>query len=125
MKSNTAKLQKQADTLMQEVGKLKYPKSLVSGLPTQVMHHYVPKSVSSGLRYDWDNLIPLTNGEHCRLHQSPDPDIENKILFKKGGEKWYQQLRFRGNQYHKVNVQMYRDIIARLETEKADLLSQL
>ena len=63
MKNNTSKLQKQADTLMQEVGKLKYPKSLVSGLPTQVMHHYVPKSVSSGLRYDWDNLIPLTNGE--------------------------------------------------------------
>lgn len=124
-KSNTSKLQKECDRLMQEVGKLKFPTSFISNAPTDVMHHYVPKSVSSGLRYDWDNLIPLTNAEHCRLHQSPDPDIENRILFRKGGESWYQQLRLRGNQYHKVNVAMYETIKKGLLTEKSAIADGL
>ena len=68
------------DKKMQEVGKKKFPKSILSGLPTQVMHHFFPKSVSSFHRYNWDNLIPLTNGEHMRLHQSGDPSIEQSII---------------------------------------------
>ena len=118
MKSPLAKIQKECDTLMQEVGKLKYPRSLISDFPTNVMHHYVPKSVSSRLRYDWDNLIPLTNGEHNRLHQAGDPEITNRILAKKGGLDWSQSIRAKGREYHKVNIAMYREVKQRLQNEK-------
>jgi len=119
--SNLGKLQREADRLMQELGRKKFPKSLISGLPTQVLHHFVPKSVSSMLRYDWDNLIPLTNAEHCRLHQSPDPTTNARILEIKGMD-WFKELKRRSVMYHKVNVAMYQAVKARLEAEYEDLL---
>jgi hypothetical protein len=104
---------KKCDRLMQERGRLKCPKSLLSGLPTNVMHHFVPKSVSANLRYNWDNLIPLTNAEHCRLHQSPDPDIEMQIIDKKGIE-WYHNLRLEGQKIIRVNVVYYKEVFNNL-----------
>lgn len=125
-KNPTTKIQEECDSLLQEVGKLKYPKSLLSGSPTNVLHHYIPKSVSSALRYDWDNLIPLTNGEHWQIHnKSGNPDVANRILLKKGGQDWYDDLKLRGRAYHKVNMEMYRKVKERLLNEKADLLGQL
>ena len=117
-KNPTTKIQEECDHLFQEVGKLKYPKSLISNNPTNVIHHYVPKSVSSMLRYDWDNAIPLTVGEHFTIHRPQDPDINNRILAVKG-LKWAVDLRQRGRQYHKVNMEMYRQVKERLEKEKA------
>jgi hypothetical protein len=108
-KDSIGKLQRTCDALMQQTGKLKYPTSLISGLPTQVMHHYIPKSVSSILRYDWDNLIPLTNGEHCRLHQSPDPTTNTRILQKKGME-WFEELKRKSTQINKVNRDYYEGV---------------
>ena len=105
-----SKWQKKCDKLMQEKGKKLFPKSILSGLPTQVMHHFVPKSVSARLRYDWDNLIPLTNGEHMRLHQSGDPQYEHDIIRLKGGDKWYLPLRKRGREIIKVNIAHYKKI---------------
>jgi hypothetical protein len=115
------KLQRTCDALMQQTGKLKNPVSLISGLPTQVMHHYQPKSVSSKLRYDWDNLIPLTNGEHCKLHQSPDPTTNILILQAKGGIEWFNKLKEKGRQYNKVNRAYYEEVKNRLENELKEL----
>ena len=108
---------KTCDRLMQEVGRKRYPVSLISGQPTQVMHHFVPKSVSSNLRYDFDNLIPLTNAEHCRLHQSPDPTTEQMIRTLKG-DIWWHKLRTRKQQIIKVNVEYYKQVKDALEIWK-------
>lgn len=102
------------DKLMQEIGKKKFPKSILSGLPTEVMHHFFPKSISSSLRYDWDNLIPLTNGEHLRLHQSGDPSYQQRIIAKKG-QKWYQELEKRKRNYVKVNIGYYQQKLKELK----------
>lgn len=109
-KVSLGKLQRTCDALMQQIGKLKNPYSLVSGSPTEVHHHLIPKSVSSMLRYNWDNLIPLTNAEHCRLHQSPDPSIEMEIVRKRGGTDWFFELKQKGREYHKVNREYYEGI---------------
>jgi hypothetical protein len=101
---------------MQEVGKKKFPKSLLSGLPTQVMHHFVPKSVSSFHRYNWDNLIPLTNGEHMRLHQSGDPSIEHTII-KIKGEDWFTELEKHKRDYVKINKGYYKETLEKLTYE--------
>jgi len=104
---------KKCDRLMQEVGHRIAPNSLVSGLPANVMHHFVPKSVSANLRYDWANLIPLTTAEHCRLHQSPDPTIEQMIRSKKG-DAWWNDLQARKGIIIKVNVGYYKEVYQRL-----------
>lgn len=101
--------QKRCDKQMQLKGKEMFPKSLVSSKPTEVMHHFIPKSVCARLRYDWDNLIPLTNAEHCRLHQSPDPDIEMQIV-KKKWEGWYESLQKKRQEPHKETIEYYKYI---------------
>jgi len=111
--SPIGKLQRECDKLMQEIGKKIHPHSIISGNPTEVHHHFVPKSVCTALRYDWDNLIPLTNAEHCRLHQSPDPDIEMRIAEIKGVD-WYKALQAKRRQTIKVNREYYTKVYKNL-----------
>ena len=108
------KLQKECDTLMQQVGKKIYKNSILGG-PTQVMHHLIPKSVSARLRYDWENLIPLTNAQHCRLHQSPDDETVVQIIKAKGGIEWYEKLRKIGRETIKVTRDYYLSVKEILE----------
>lgn len=108
------KLQKEADTLMQKIGKLIYPNSILGG-KTDVLHHLIPKSVSAVLRYDWDNLIPLTNAQHWRLHASDDLDIVTRIIAIRGGLEWYATLRLRGRQPIKVDRAYYLYTIEKLQ----------
>jgi hypothetical protein len=110
------RLQAEADKLIQEIGKKKFPRSLISNEPTQVLHHFFPKSVSSCLRYDWDNLIPLTSAEHCRLHQSPDPEIESRIITIKG-KRWLTSLLARKRELIKTDRIYYETQISRLKDE--------
>jgi len=116
--SSLGKLQKMCDREMQIKGKILYPKSVVSGKPTEVMHHYIPKSVSSALRYFWLNLIPLTNAEHCRLHQSPDPSIEVAIYQRMGGDKWFNKLLLEKKKVLKINRAYYEAKLEELLTLK-------
>jgi len=85
------KLKSRADSLFQTRGKEKFPYSIISGQPVEVIHHFIYKSQSKKLRYSFDNAIQLTNSEHCRHHQSGDPTIVSEILRKKG-LKWEENL---------------------------------
>ena len=112
--TKAAKLQSQADRLFQ-VGMLeKYPRSVISGQIAQVIHHFIPKSVSNRLRYDEKNGISLTNAEHCRLHQSPDPEIESRIIQIKG-KKWLDYILKSKHQLIKTDVVYYEQVIRHLE----------
>jgi hypothetical protein len=103
-------LQKQADKLYQiKLIELK-PFSVVSGLPTEVIHHYIPKSQSAYLRFDWDNGVPLTNSEHFAHHTKGDPEIAAKIL-KHYGEKWHDTLNQRRHIIQKTNKSYLLEII--------------
>ena len=75
-----ASLRRKADKLYQKAYIPTKPRSIVSGEPAEVLHHFIPKSQSNNLRYDPDNGIPLTNKEHCRHHLSGDPSIVAKVL---------------------------------------------
>lgn len=113
-RSDLGKLQANCDKKMQIYGKQLFPKSILSGEPTQVMHHFFPKSVCARLRYDWDNLIPLTNGEHMRLHQSGDPSYEMRIKEAKG-DKWYESLIIKKREMIKVNKEYYEIVSEKLD----------
>jgi len=115
MKTKSLSLwRKTCDKLFQQRGREKFSKSILSGQSTQVIHHLIAKSCSSALRYDWDNAIPLTNGEHYRLHRSGDPTYEWKIIKIKGGDEWYENLKKRGQKIMKINIGYYRNIFKEL-----------
>lgn len=84
-------LEKKCDRLFQIKFIEKNPKSIISGEPTEVCHHYIPKSQSNYLRFDFNNGIALTNKEHCRHHLSGDPSIVSTIVLNKGKE-WVEEL---------------------------------
>ena len=119
-RSSLGTLRNKCDATMQEIGRARHKKCLLCTRPQQVMHHFIPKSVSSRLRYDWDNLIPLCNGCHNRLHQSGDPEYELRIREIRG-KKWHESLRKRRDEYQKVNKGYYETVYAELQKELSTL----
>lgn len=110
------KLEKVADSLFQLAGKKLYPKSIISGEPTEVGHHFIPKSQSNNLRYDFNNFIPLTNKEHCRHHLSGDPSIVSTIILKRGYE-WYNDLNLRRHIIRKQTKEYLESVIESLSNK--------
>ena len=107
-RSKLGTLRNKCDKLMQQIGHEENPTCLLCGKPQQVMHHFFPKSVSSFLRYEWRNLIPLCNGCHMRLHQSGDPTYEQRII-KIKGKKWFDWLATNARNYIKINTAYYEE----------------
>ena len=104
---------READRLYQvKLIKLK-PKSVISGDPTEVIHHYIPKSQSNNLRYDFDNGVPLTSKEHSRHHLSGDPSIVADIL-KAYGQEWHNALQEKRKVICKFNKGYLKDILINL-----------
>ena len=114
------RLRKEADKLWFQVVMERYHwKSLVSGKPATQVHHFFPKSLYGHLRYDLDNGIPLTQGEHFAHHHRGDPTIHQTII-KKKGRKWYEKLLHKAHHTHKRSYQTikyYEDIIKWLKSK--------
>ena len=110
-KQSLKALQKEVDDIYQrKLIELK-PKSVISGQPTEVIHHYIYKSQSNNLRYDYHNGVPLTNMEHNQHHLSGDPSIVAGIL-KHYGQNWHDALESRRRIICKINkgyLQMVRE----------------
>jgi hypothetical protein len=115
MKTPSVKyLQKKADKLYQiQLIKLK-PFSVISGDPTEVIHHWIRKSQSNNLRYDIKNGVPLTNKEHCQHHLSGDPDVVAQII-KTNGQEWHDDLQKRRRTICHLNKGYLKGVIADLE----------
>ena len=114
MKSKKRRLQLKCDRLLQEIWRKENPKCEVCGKPTQVSHHFITKGSCSALRYDFDNLIPLCNGCHMKIHQGSDSEIIVNIKDKRGDE-WFKELqRKRWKTVVKTDIKYYEDLIIEL-----------
>lgn len=115
MKTPLQKLRDQADKALQvkvaELNKV----CEVCGKPQQVGHHIFPKSVSSRLRYELDNIAALCHGCHMRHHQAGDPRIQVTIIEKRGGQKWFDALTLKSREYQKVDKYYYLEAIEKLK----------
>ncbi len=101
------------DKRMQEIGREIHDKCLVCGQPMSCHHHFYPKSMSSALRYDWENLIPLC--AYCHFsHHNGNPDIHAKVI-KIKGEKWLDSLQVKRTLLVKPSIKYYKDILEKLE----------
>jgi 5-methylcytosine-specific restriction endonuclease McrA len=98
-----------ADKAMQEWGRMNYKKCLVCPKKMSCLHHYYPKSTSSALRYDQENLIPICQGCHMQ-HHNGNPAIHNKVNEIKG-DKWLKDLQRKKEKIVKVNKLFYEEII--------------
>lgn len=112
-KTDIRRLQLDCDALYQKVGKKMFPKSIVSGKPTEVIHHFYTKQSSNRLRYDFDNAIPLTNAEHFAHHIKSDPTIHATVINKKG-QNWYEMLTRKKQESIKVNEAYYKYVLEML-----------
>ena len=107
------KLRHKADALYQQVGKKLHPKSILSGAPTQVIHHRIKKSESNNLRYYLPNGVPLTNIEHDSIHsrgKSVELDIDAKM-----GNDWTNDLLEKRRIIRKLNKEYLEEVIEELE----------
>lgn len=104
-----------ADKLLQEIGRLTYDECLVCGRPVSCLHHFMPKSSCSALRYDFDNLIPICASCHLGVHSNRGASIIGQIIGIKGQE-WFDSLEKKKVGYLKTNIGYYKDIIKRLES---------
>jgi hypothetical protein len=107
------KLRRKADALFQEVGKRKYPRSIISGEPTQVIHHVVKKSQSNATRYYLPNGIPLTNEEHDNLHKHGESKAIG-LAIKARGIEWFDDLQEKRKEICKLTEEYLMNVIERL-----------
>lgn len=107
---------KQADKVLQEIGRKMFNKCLVCGRDMSCLHHYYPKSSAGNLRYNFLNLIPICQGCHFR-HHNGYPEIHNKINEAKGG-LWLRELNLaRQKQDYQCNTRSYY-IAKKIELDK-------
>lgn len=83
--------QSKCDDVMQDVHKTMFERCLVCGGMNEVGHHFITKSLSSFLRYEFKNLIPLCHSCHFKHHIKSDPNISATIIEKRG-QDWYRWI---------------------------------
>ena len=83
-KQKWQELQKVADRLYQEVLLSENKVCFGCGRHSEVIHHFIPKSLSAYLRYDDLNGIPLCGKCHFSHHSKYDPEIILKVKEKMG-----------------------------------------
>lgn len=107
--------QRKCDDLMQDVGRKQTEKCEVCGGLNQVGHHYITKSLSSFLRYEFRNLIPLCHSCHFKHHKMNDPHIHNTINRKRGDE-WVNWIEANRRNEQKTGVSYYKEILEWLKS---------
>ena len=105
-----------ADKSLQEAGRLRYKRCELCGKPVSCLHHFVPKSASSALRYDWDNLIPVCHGCHFKFHSRDSSEVVGKIIMLRGKE-WFMNLSKKKSEYIKPSKKYYENICQLMNTK--------
>jgi hypothetical protein len=87
------KLKKKADRMLQDFYRefYRYIPCESCGRPFEIMHHFIEKSLSAGLRFEGTNLVFLCQSCHTRHHRGGDPAVVAAILSKRGME-WFDKL---------------------------------
>lgn len=115
-KSTIPKLRRKCDALLQQEGRRRFKKCEVCDKLMNCLHHFYPKSMSSKLRYEWTNLIPICNSCHFRHHSTGDPSIHATIISKRGQE-WYEFLTMTKREIIKTSVAYYREVLQKLQSK--------
>ena len=122
-KSLLTKLLKKCDSLLQSLVRAKFAFCEACGAKCQVGHHWIEKSRSSHLRYNWkDNIVPLCNSCHSKIHNVFGNSVVGglnvaEVIIKKRGRAWKNRMDRLQPTYQKVDVIWLEKIKTRLEKE--------
>jgi hypothetical protein len=115
VKQKVSTLRNKADKLLQELGRKTYSRCAVcGGNAYSCLHHFIPKSLSSALRYDWDNCVPVCHSCHFSIHSKDDPWMYERMIAWLGTEKMNRIAKKRRDTV-KTNSAYYKSIIERLQ----------
>ena len=109
-------LRNRADKLYQIVGLNLYKKCEACGKPSQVIHHIIPKSLCSALRYDLKNMSPLCNSCHFKHHTQGDPVIYEKIMGNRDAD-WFVYIKETRQKETKTTITFYEKALKELENQ--------
>ncbi len=109
-----AKLRRQADRMLQEIGRDMYNDCFVCGGEYSCLHHFISKGRSNRLRYDWENLIHICSRCHALHHQFKDSTV-HAIIQRKKGDKWITDLLLKNRETVSTTLSYYKDIIEKLK----------
>ena len=118
--SDKGKVMKKADALLTPIVKKNCPKCEACGHETEVAHHWIEKSRSNFLRYDFRNLIALCHSCHAKIHNRFGNSVTGslnvaEIIIKKRGAKWRAEMDKESVTYVKADVQYFTDHHERLK----------
>lgn len=122
MKKSANKLRDKCDKLLTPIIKVKTPKCEGCGLPTEVAHHWIEKSRSTHLRYDFRNLIALCHSCHAKIHNrfgnsvTGSYDIADRII-KQRGVEWKEQMDREAHTIVKADQNYYQQKLEMLQNE--------
>lgn len=91
-----------------------YPKSIISGEPTEVAHHWIYKVHSNATRYYIPNGIPITNEEHGTLHGKRPEALQNQIVIQRG-TAWLEDLERERKKIVKLTSGYLEEALTKLE----------
>lgn len=122
MKNAITKLVKENDKLLQEINRKKNKKCECCGKECQVAHHWIEKSRSARLRYDWENIIPLCNACHFKIHNIFGNNVVGgvdiaEVIIKKRGKAWKTRMDNIGHETIKNDIIYQQKINNRLKEE--------
>lgn len=106
-------LRNKCDRLLQELVRLVYKKCEICGGELSCGHHFIPKSVSSFLRYYWPNIIPICVKCHIGIELRKAHLITAKIVLGRGAE-WLKDLEQKSRLYVKTDRFYYEGVIKKL-----------
>ena len=115
------RLRNKADALLQQKNHELHKKCEACGGPNQVGHHWIEKSRSSFLRYNLENIIPLCNSCHSKIHNVFGNNIVGGLniaetIIKKRGQEWKERMDKLQPTYQKVDRLYYEKAIVELST---------
>ena len=99
------RMRNKCDALLTPIIIKRHPHCLLCGKLSQVAHHHVHKSKSSRLRYELNNLIPLCNSCHLKLHVNESYWASCIVQIK--GLEWFADLQRKKEEIVKTDVHFY------------------
>ena len=109
------------DALLQQVNKKLHKHCEACGGENQVGHHWIEKSRSNFLRYRLENIVPLCNSCHVKIHNKFGNNVVGalkvaEIIIKKRGMEWKEEMERLQPTYVKTDVSFYLNSQEHLET---------
>jgi len=106
-----------ADKIWSETAIKLHPRCEYCGVRENLQaHHFIPRSLSSALRFDLKNAVVLCSRHHWLWHNRADGEIYAKIVLGRG-QKWADYIKRKRKKMVKLTLGWYEKQIKSLQAK--------